>query len=225
MIPWIGIDLRDQAAIHSATSPRCRPAEFTSARNTRFRCCSRPEGGPQPLPFASGSGIVATPPHLLGNRSGASRDDTRCDLWVSRTAITGLALVVHGLQRAPPNMDRGETLELVWTERGRPAVAQTETEGFGTKLGKLTVEKQFRGEIIRIWDPKGLVVRLIVPKDRLLERIGASAAKPPSTSRGSSSADLMYPPANGRSRLTLAGNKPLLFWFVRLPHQSLSAVS
>ena len=105
-----------------------------------------------------------------------------CDLSVSRSAITGLALVVHELATNAAKYgalsadsgrldiectDRGETLELVWTERGGPAVVKTETEGFGTKLGKLTLEKQFRGEINRIWDPEGLVVRLIVPKDRL----------------------------------------------------------
>ncbi|KQX03064.1 hypothetical protein ASD01_17455 [Ensifer sp. Root423] len=64
-------------------------------------------------------------------------------------------------------VDHGETLELVWTETGGPTVTQTETEGFGTKLGKLTLEQQFRGELIRIRDPQGLILRLSIPKDRL----------------------------------------------------------
>nr|WP_256364303.1 HWE histidine kinase domain-containing protein [Ensifer sp. ZNC0028] len=104
------------------------------------------------------------------------------DLWVSRSAITGLALVVHEFATNAAKygalstdrgqldiecIDHGQTLELVWTERGGPTVEETETEGFGTKLGKLTLEKQFRGEIIRIWNPEGLILRMIVPKDRL----------------------------------------------------------
>ncbi len=105
-----------------------------------------------------------------------------CDVSVSNSALTGLALVVHEFATNAAKygalstnsgridiecFDRGETLELVWTERDGPAVVEAGTEGFGTTLGQLTLEKQFRGKIVRIWDPQGLILRLIVPKDRL----------------------------------------------------------
>ncbi|WP_440658146.1 PAS domain S-box protein [Ensifer adhaerens] len=105
-----------------------------------------------------------------------------CDFGISRAAITGFSLVVHefatnaakygALSTATGSLDiecidRGETLELKWTEQGGPQVTQTETEGFGTKLAKLTIERQFGGEILRQWHSEGLIIRLIVPKDRL----------------------------------------------------------
>ncbi|MDF1631539.1 PAS domain S-box protein [Mycoplana sp. MJR14] len=105
-----------------------------------------------------------------------------CDVSVSNSALTGLALVVHEFATNAAKygalstnsgridiecFDRGETLELVWTERDGPAVVEAGTEGFGTTLGQLTLEKQFRGKIVRIWDPQGLILRLIVPKNRL----------------------------------------------------------
>ena len=114
---------------------------------------------------------------------GLRRVTTRgCDLGIPRAAITGFSLVVHefatnaakygALSTASGSLDIecidcGDTLELKWTERGGPQVTRTETEGFGTKLAKLTIERQFGGEILRQWHPEGLIIRLIVPKDRL----------------------------------------------------------
>ncbi|HEV7323326.1 MAG TPA: PAS domain S-box protein [Ensifer sp.] len=115
--------------------------------------------------------------------SGARRVTTRgCDFPVSPSAITGFSLVVHELATNAAKygalstdaghldletIDHGETLEFVWTERGGPTVAPSDTEGFGTKLAKLTIEKQFGGEIRRKWHSEGLVIQLIVPRDRL----------------------------------------------------------
>lgn len=105
-----------------------------------------------------------------------------CEFSLLRSAITGLSLVVHEFATNAAKygalsvddgqldiecVDHGERLELIWTERGGPAVTPAQTEGFGTHLGKLTLEQQFRGEIIRIWDPQGLILRLTIAKDRL----------------------------------------------------------
>ncbi|MGE6784484.1 PAS domain S-box protein [Ensifer adhaerens] len=115
---------------------------------------------------------------------GVRRITTRgCDPAVSPSAITGFSLVVHelatnaakyGALSSDPGrldleaIDHGDTIELVWIERGGPTVERSETEGFGTKLAKLTIEQHFGGEIQRQWLSEGLVIRLNVPKDRLV---------------------------------------------------------
>ncbi|WP_077966472.1 PAS domain S-box protein [Ensifer adhaerens] len=114
---------------------------------------------------------------------GLRRITTRgSDLDISRAAITGFSLVVHEFATNAAKygalstdtgyldlecIDQGGALELIWTERGGPSVSETEAEGFGTKLAKLTIERQFGGKILRQWHPDGLVIRLTVPKDRL----------------------------------------------------------
>lgn len=105
------------------------------------------------------------------------------DVSVSRAAVTGFALLLHefatnavkyGALSSPSGdldlecLNRGDVLELIWTERGGPSVVPASTEGFGTKLGKLTIEKQFGGEIIRLWHSDGLVIRLSVPRGNRL---------------------------------------------------------
>ncbi|MDW9697854.1 hypothetical protein GOC40_29375 [Sinorhizobium meliloti] len=104
------------------------------------------------------------------------------DLPVSSNAMTGFALVVHEFVTNAAKYgalstdtgyvdlecrDYGDTLELVWIERGGPSVTPADKEGFGTRLARTTIEGQFGGEIVRQWHPEGLEIRLIVPKGRL----------------------------------------------------------
>jgi PAS domain S-box-containing protein len=57
---------------------------------------------------------------------------------------------------------------LTWQERGGPRIdSHADSEGFGTMLARATVKDQLRGEILRDWQPEGLVIRLSVAKDRI----------------------------------------------------------
>lgn len=61
-----------------------------------------------------------------------------------------------------------DRLQIVWTERGGPAVqASAKGEGFGSLLAEATVRRQLGGELSREWRADGLVIRLSAPRDRL----------------------------------------------------------
>lgn len=167
--------------------------ELASAVVARLGSLARAHVLTLPTALGDGSGearaslqpLLATilSPYVGENGQGQRRVTTRgCDLGVSRAAITGFSLVVHEFATNAAKygalstdtghldlecIDRGGALELIWTERGGPPVSESETEGFGTKLAKLTIERQFGGEILRQWHPEGLVIRLTIPKDRL----------------------------------------------------------
>lgn len=167
--------------------------ELASAVVARLGSLARAHVLTLPAPHGDGSSegranlqpLLATilSPYDGENGRGLRRVTTRgCDLGVSRAAITGFSLVVHEFATNAAKygalstdtgyldldcIDRGASLELIWTERGGPPVVETTAEGFGTKLAKLTIEKQFGGEILREWHPDGLVIHLVVPKDRL----------------------------------------------------------
>lgn len=53
-------------------------------------------------------------------------------------------------------------VHLVWKERGGPAVAAPEKEGFGSAL-KTNVLRQIKGTITRHWEPGGLVANITFP--------------------------------------------------------------
>ena len=57
---------------------------------------------------------------------------------------------------------------LTWRERGGPTVTQREDgEGFGTLLARAAVKDQLGGEMVRVWKPEGVTIRLSVPRERL----------------------------------------------------------
>jgi two-component sensor histidine kinase len=66
--------------------------------------------------------------------------------------------------------NHGDTLVVIWTERGGPAVVSpTGNNGFGG-FGDLLVRTTIAGlggEISRDWNPEGLVIRLSIPRERL----------------------------------------------------------
>ncbi|NEX95068.1 PAS domain S-box protein [Caulobacter sp. 17J65-9] len=56
-----------------------------------------------------------------------------------------------------------ERLELIWRERGGPAVAPPEAAGFGARLLERVVEHDLGGRILRRWEPGGLVCEIEAP--------------------------------------------------------------
>lgn len=58
----------------------------------------------------------------------------------------------------------GENCLIDWREQGGPAVReQPELTGFGSRLIKLSVSAQLRGEIVKSWDGGGLNARITIP--------------------------------------------------------------
>ena len=103
------------------------------------------------------------------------------DATIDEGAATPLALLFHelatnaakygALSRPEGRIEimassSGENYSLRWHERGGPAVAEG-TQGFGSRLIKLSVEGQLRGTLERSWTPEGLDIDLIVPLDAL----------------------------------------------------------
>ena len=63
--------------------------------------------------------------------------------------------------------NHGETLVVIWTERGGPEVIPpTGNNGFGELLVRSTIAG-LGGEISRDWQPEGLVIRLSIPRESL----------------------------------------------------------
>jgi two-component sensor histidine kinase len=66
--------------------------------------------------------------------------------------------------------ERDDVFMLVWTEHGGPRVlGEPAGEGFGTLLARTTVSGQMAGELSRDWRPEGLVIRLSVRRERLMQ--------------------------------------------------------
>jgi two-component sensor histidine kinase len=63
---------------------------------------------------------------------------------------------------------KGDQIELKWMERGGPVVhAPPEANGFGSTLVHRSVSKQLGGKIEYDWQADGLVVSLLLDRDRL----------------------------------------------------------
>jgi len=106
------------------------------------------------------------------------------DVSLSGSAVTSFALLLHefatnaakygalSIQAGTVDITCSEAdgqFVLVWRERGGPLVeGQTDSEGFGSLLARMTVKGQLQGEISRDWQPEGLTIRLSVARDRLL---------------------------------------------------------
>ena len=106
-----------------------------------------------------------------------------CDMEISGAAISSLALLLqefatnstkYGALSATAGRiqiqcaNHGETLVVTWTERGGPEVVPpTGNSGFGDLLVRTTVAG-VGGEISRDWKPEGLVIRVSMPRARLV---------------------------------------------------------
>jgi PAS domain S-box-containing protein len=105
-------------------------------------------------------------------------------LPIGGNAVTTIALIMHelatnaakyGALSSPGgyihidwSVKKSELL-LTWKELGGPSLdGPAEHEGFGGSLVRQLVTGQFGGEISYEWKPKGLIIRLSVPVERLM---------------------------------------------------------
>ena len=107
-----------------------------------------------------------------------------CDMEISGSVISSLALLLnefatnsvkYGALSATAGQiqihcaDRAGVVVISWTELGGPpAASPLGKAGFGDFLVRATVTGQLGGEISRDWKPEGLVIRLSVPRERLI---------------------------------------------------------
>ena len=125
-----------------------------------------------------------TAPHDAHFDSDGSRFSVvGCDMEISGAVISSLALLLHEFATNSTKYgalsdtagrieiqcaNRGETIVVTWTERGGPAVLPpTGNTGFGDLLVRTAVAG-LGGEISRDWKPEGLVIRLSMPRERLM---------------------------------------------------------
>ena len=104
-------------------------------------------------------------------------------LPIGGNAVTSIALVMHelatnaakyGALSSPGgyiHIDwsvKKDELLLTWKEHGGPSLdGPAEHEGFGSSLVRRIVTGQFGGQLSYDWKPKGLIIRLSVPVERL----------------------------------------------------------
>ena len=104
------------------------------------------------------------------------------DCAIAARAATPLALVFHelatnsakygALSQAGGHVDMtidesSEAFAIKWCEKGGPPVEDTGKRGFGSRLVEMAVKGQLQGKWDRYFEPDGLVVELVVPKDAL----------------------------------------------------------
>ena len=124
-----------------------------------------------------------TAPHDVPSDLDASKFSViGCDVEISGSVISSLALLLNEFATNATKYgalsttagririqctNHGETLVVIWTERGGPAVVSpTGNNGFGDLLVRTTIAG-LGGEISRDWNPEGLVIRLYYPRERL----------------------------------------------------------
>lgn len=107
-----------------------------------------------------------------------------CDVALGADAATSMALVLHELATNAAKYGalsltgggrvhvewsvKQDILTLEWREEGGPVITgPPERRGFGSQLSHDSIEGQLRGRIVRDWRPEGLVIKLVIPLDRL----------------------------------------------------------
>ena len=104
-------------------------------------------------------------------------------LPIGGNAVTSIALVLHELATNAAKYGalsspggyilidwsvKKDELMLTWKEHGGPSLdGPAEHEGFGSSLVRRLVTGQFGGQLSYDWKPKGLIIRLSVPVERL----------------------------------------------------------
>jgi PAS domain S-box-containing protein len=143
-----------------------------------------PNSSQAPKPATLHSLIEAiTAPHLDAGDGRRRFSIIGCDMEISGSTISSLALLLHEFatnsvkygalssttgQIQVHCADRDGNVVVTWTEQGGPEVAPPiGNEGFGDLLVRATVAGQLRGDISREWKPEGLLIRLSVPRERL----------------------------------------------------------
>jgi PAS domain S-box-containing protein len=125
-----------------------------------------------------------TAPHDAPGDSHASKFSvTGCDVEIDTSVISSLALLLNefatnatkygALSTTTGRIQiqcaiRGDTISVTWTEHGGPEIVTPtkKNNGFGDLLVRTTIAG-LGGEILRDWQPNGLVVRLSIPRESL----------------------------------------------------------
>jgi PAS domain S-box-containing protein len=179
----------------SARSART-PADMAEAVRERLGALARAHGLTRPgLLNGNGKAGQDTNLHALVKTIFAPYvDPERCKghgfyivtgpcLPIGGNAVTSIALVLHelatnaakyGALSSPGgyihidwSVKRDELL-LTWKEHGGPSLdGPAEHEGFGSSLVHRLVTGQFQGQLSYDWKPKGLIIRLSMPVERL----------------------------------------------------------
>jgi two-component sensor histidine kinase len=165
--------------------------EFAAQLNGRVQALAATHGLIQPLATVTEDAGNDTSLHahvstLMAPYTGAGGHDIRIqgpDLPVGSTASIYLALAIHELSTnavkygALSGPDRAleiiwtdddDAIELTWRETGPGHVARAASgTGFGSKLVKLCIERQLRGEMNVATDSAGLTYTFRIPRDTL----------------------------------------------------------
>jgi two-component sensor histidine kinase len=175
---------------HITSRSTSNTEEMAKELTQRLTALGRAHDLVRPLPGNQGSAallgdllsVLLAPYDDLGAFSGRIRVAVE-RMGAGEAATTSLALVLHelatnslkygALSSGTGTLDittvtKGDQLELIWMERGGPEVkAPPEASGFGSKLVHRSVSKQLGGKIEYDWDPKGLIVSLLLDRDKL----------------------------------------------------------
>jgi len=102
------------------------------------------------------------------------------DIFISPDHLTAIALILHELATNAAKYgalgtfegnvtvacSRTDAVEILWSERGGPLVAEPSKTGFGSNLVKRSVQG-LRGEMTNHWNPEGLDVTIRLPVNAL----------------------------------------------------------
>ncbi|WP_435416832.1 PAS domain-containing protein [Parerythrobacter aurantius] len=105
------------------------------------------------------------------------------DVEIASSAATPMALLLHELATNAIKygslstssgtltiklVDRGDTMQLIWTESGAPSFESGEiVPGFGSRLVDLAVRNQLGGNYTRSWELEGLKLDVTIEKARI----------------------------------------------------------
>lgn len=106
-----------------------------------------------------------------------------------------------------------EELTLRWTETGGPPAASPATQGFGTRMIRLTLERELGGRAEFDWRADGLRCTLSVPHRQVADSAPRSPPAPPRAAERPAS-EASDPPPNGR-RILLAEDESLIAMMMR----------
>jgi two-component sensor histidine kinase len=165
--------------------------EMASELTHRLTALGRAHDLVRPIPGQEGTAallgdllsVLLTPYDDLGAFSGRVRVSVP-RMGVGERAATSLALVFHelatnslkygALSSATGTLDvsctqSGETVIIVWLERGGPPVRAPGAEGFGSRMLHRTMTRQLGGHLSIEWPSPGAIATLTLDKRRLTD--------------------------------------------------------
>lgn len=165
------------------------PLELAATVSERLATLSRAHALTMSAIAAGGEPAAATLHALIGailapyKAGERPRSEVRgADIQIPSALVTSLSLLLHEFATNAAKYgslsteegiveitcsDRLSEFLIVWRERGGPPPTKTASEGFGSRLVKATASQL--GRISRTWDPSGVVIELVIERDRLGE--------------------------------------------------------